>query len=293
MLRGAVSKRQTAVSHSTTEAEMISAELGFHPEGLPQMQLWDTIRQRSVQLDFAEDNEAIIKMCRSGHMATMRHVSRTHRVNLASISERFQQDPYITLLPTGTDDQAADLYTKRRMDPRKWFQLLYLNNLIDPFTFCQSPSLDDALRSMFARFHIIVAKSVPVLPVQKSQHRSHLPRLPLPALHSIDSYSQLHPSRNQSFAPVIGSSLSTVRPLTPLWEAGTLFLQALFLSVFARSPLMRPLLRILVGLMLLFVRFLILTFYSGLPFRVQAVAHGNSITKPSTRRLRAMKVLPA
>ena len=79
----AVSKRQTAVSHSTPEAEMIAGAFALRAEGIPQMGLWDIVLQRDMRLEFAEDNEAMIKMCRSGHLQKMGHLSRTHKVNAA------------------------------------------------------------------------------------------------------------------------------------------------------------------------------------------------------------------
>ena len=86
-LLSAISKRQTAVSHSTPEAEMIAAAFALRVEGLPFMEFWDIILRslglNPIQLDFAEDNEAMIKICRNAGSQRLRHTSRTHRVNIA------------------------------------------------------------------------------------------------------------------------------------------------------------------------------------------------------------------
>ena len=42
-------------------------------------------------------NEAMIKICKSGHLAKMRHLSRTHKVNIAFTAERFREDPNICI----------------------------------------------------------------------------------------------------------------------------------------------------------------------------------------------------
>ena len=103
---------------------MIAGAFALRAEALPQMQLWDLLLNRPIYLDFHEDNEAMIKISKSAHTAKMRHLARTHRVNCAFVAERFQDDPYINLLSVKTDDQAADMYTMRFPDPRKWHQQL-------------------------------------------------------------------------------------------------------------------------------------------------------------------------
>ena len=65
-LLSALSKRQTAVSHSTPEAEIIAAALALRTEALPQMTIWEAVLRRPMYLRFAEDNEAMIKICKSG-----------------------------------------------------------------------------------------------------------------------------------------------------------------------------------------------------------------------------------
>ena len=111
-------KKQTSVSHSSTESEIISLDTGLRLDGLPAlgncsrisdrtgkpvngkdkdhksqnkidvMQDIDSLpsnvqsaRQEALLYVF-EDNEAVIKMIIKGKSLTMRHVSRTHRVAL-------------------------------------------------------------------------------------------------------------------------------------------------------------------------------------------------------------------
>jgi hypothetical protein len=45
---GSSSKRQTCVSHSTPEAEIVAADFGLRSEGLPAITLWETILRKSV-----------------------------------------------------------------------------------------------------------------------------------------------------------------------------------------------------------------------------------------------------
>ena len=90
-------KKQTAVSRSTTEAEVISLAYSLFVEALPTLQLWCRILGREVLLEVLEDNEATIKIIKKKGSAKLRHVSRTHKVNLASTWEVFD-DEHIDLL---------------------------------------------------------------------------------------------------------------------------------------------------------------------------------------------------
>ena len=96
-----------------------------------------------MQCKAAEDNEAMMKICKSGQSQKMRHLGRTHRVSIQSIVELFQNDPSVKMEATKTIDQAADIYTKRFIDPRKWQQLLYLNNIVDPDTYWEAADLNE------------------------------------------------------------------------------------------------------------------------------------------------------
>jgi hypothetical protein len=57
MILTRVSKRQTAVSHSTLEAEIIAADHAMRAEGIPTLSLLDTIFERKVQLCMMEDTK--------------------------------------------------------------------------------------------------------------------------------------------------------------------------------------------------------------------------------------------
>ena len=61
-----VSMKQTCVSHSTPEAEIVSANAAGHLEGLPALQLWDVLLERKVIATLLEDNQAIMQILKSG-----------------------------------------------------------------------------------------------------------------------------------------------------------------------------------------------------------------------------------
>ena len=61
-----VSKKQTCVSHSTPEAEIVAANAAVRLEGLPALQLWDVILERKVIATLLEDKQATMHFLKSG-----------------------------------------------------------------------------------------------------------------------------------------------------------------------------------------------------------------------------------
>ena len=74
------SKRQDCVSHSTPEAEIVAATWVLRREGLPTLDLWDILAGKGRKVVFHDDNESMIKVCRTGKNPTMRRLLRTHGV---------------------------------------------------------------------------------------------------------------------------------------------------------------------------------------------------------------------
>ena len=124
---------------------------GLRAEGIPFQILWDIIlneaKKKGIQLTVAEDNEAMMKICKSGNITKLRHLSRTHRVNVAFVLERINSDDDIDLVRVETNNMTADIYTKRFTDPKKWASLLYLNNIVDVEKFWNAPSYKTYIES--------------------------------------------------------------------------------------------------------------------------------------------------
>ena len=167
-----ICKRQSAVSHSSSEAEVISLDAALRMEGLPTLMLWETImevfgdkastpqsdagkRHHHASLaqlgpqaalfgdiDYVpctipkstgigtciifEDNDAVIKQCVKGRSPAMRHVARTHRVDLDWLWERIREDPGVFIKYVGTKEQIADLFTKGSFTAEQWNRLCRL-----------------------------------------------------------------------------------------------------------------------------------------------------------------------
>ena len=168
-------KKQTAVSHSSTESEIISLDTGLRLDGLLALELWDIIvsvlgnvsrvsdrsgqpesddhkhhksqkkidmmenidsvpsnvqssRQEDLLYVF-EDNEAVIKMIIKGRSPTMRHVSRTHRVDLDWLFDRINLDSKIQIKYIDTKNKLADILIKGNFTRDEWNHLLILFNV--------------------------------------------------------------------------------------------------------------------------------------------------------------------
>ena len=119
-----ISKRQTSTSRSTTESEVVSLAYSLYQEGLPALQLWELLLARSVTLRVHEDNQATILVVKKGYSPKLRHITRTHKVNLSCLSEIFRDDS-AEIEYIHTDDQAADIFTKA-LPPHKWAAALIL-----------------------------------------------------------------------------------------------------------------------------------------------------------------------
>ena len=84
-----------------------------------------------------EDNDAVIKACMKGRSQAMRHVARTHRVDLDWLWERIREDPGVFIRYVGTKEQIADLFTKGSFTTEQWNRLCRLAQIGSVESFSQ------------------------------------------------------------------------------------------------------------------------------------------------------------
>ena len=87
----------------------------------------DLITNRQIPLNFYEDNQSTMKIIENGYSQPMRHISRTHRVDLAWLKERFTNDN-VKMKYIETQRQCADIFTKHFTDKVKWLGVCTLIN---------------------------------------------------------------------------------------------------------------------------------------------------------------------
>ena len=115
----AVSKKQTSVSKSTPEAEIVSMDHAIYKLGLPAMTLWERLLDRKITLRVMEDNEAAIRVIVTGHNPNMRHMSRTQRIDVSALNERYHAEDF-RFVTCPSQFEAGDILTKACTDSRVW-----------------------------------------------------------------------------------------------------------------------------------------------------------------------------
>ena len=83
------SKKQTSVSHSALEADIVSLDFGIRFLALPALDLWETVFNRDVDLEVLEDNEVAIQIVntvetQAGDMCREYKEYRLHRFTKSS-----------------------------------------------------------------------------------------------------------------------------------------------------------------------------------------------------------------
>ena len=86
---------------------------------------------RHADLVVLEDNDAVIKMCITGRSPNMRHISRTHRVDLDWLFERLLKDTAVTMRYINTKQQLPGMFTKGSFTEVTWKSLLKLMQVED------------------------------------------------------------------------------------------------------------------------------------------------------------------
>ena len=96
----------------------------------PTVQLLDMVPERPVRLLFQEENQAIIQILKTQKNPILRHLNRTHRVNVSWLCEVFKNLKAVELKYCKIDEMAADIFTKAFTNPIKWNAALELIGVI-------------------------------------------------------------------------------------------------------------------------------------------------------------------
>ena len=105
------SKKQTATSHSTTEAELVALSKMLREVLVPQMGLWRLLLGRTVLGVIHEDNESTITVANNGYSPQLRHLNKHHRISLGLVHDFVCHDD-ILLRHIESAKQKGDLLTK-------------------------------------------------------------------------------------------------------------------------------------------------------------------------------------
>jgi hypothetical protein len=118
-----ISEKQTCVSHSTPEAELVAGDHSIRSEGIPLLQALSALHYREFIMEYFQDNETAAHCIRTGRTNALRHVGRTHRISISWLHEQsVGKNKTFNLNNCKTDDMKADIFTKSFTDPVKWNQ---------------------------------------------------------------------------------------------------------------------------------------------------------------------------
>ncbi|CAE6971381.1 unnamed protein product, partial [Symbiodinium sp. CCMP2592] len=115
----ALSKKQTSVSKSTPEAEIVSLDHAVYKLGLPALSMWEYMLGRRFRFGVMEDNEAAIRVIITGHNPNMRHMSRTQRIDISALNERYHAGDFM-FVTCPSQFEAGDILTKACTDAKVW-----------------------------------------------------------------------------------------------------------------------------------------------------------------------------
>ena len=109
------SKKQGSTASCSAEAEFICLATSLKKEAIPFLIFIEAALGRQVELVCLEDNAQVLTAARKGYSPALRHVSRTERVSTGVVHEVFYENPLVkaSLVKVSTDDQKADMFTKK------------------------------------------------------------------------------------------------------------------------------------------------------------------------------------
>ena len=120
-----ISKKQTSISRSTPEAEIVALAHGLFKEAIPAIELWSRVLGKKIRIRVLEDNEAACRVIITGKNPSMRHMSRTQRIDISSINDVYSKGEFM-FVNCPTEYQAADIFTKYIIDKIVWNRNLML-----------------------------------------------------------------------------------------------------------------------------------------------------------------------
>ena len=124
-----MSKKQTAQSHGTVEAEIVAAYDAVRCEGIPALDLWEVILGRLPSLTLMEDNQSTFQLIKSGKFPKSRHVKRMHGVSVSWPHDTWDKKIF-NLVDCHTSVQSVDIFTKHFINGLQWSEVQLLIGVI-------------------------------------------------------------------------------------------------------------------------------------------------------------------
>ena len=85
-------------------------------ECIPLQSAWETVLGRPLTVTFYEDNQAVLAIIKKGYSSKFRHLPKTHKINVASVSDLFRDSQFQTEYPVERP-RSAEMETSLGDDP--------------------------------------------------------------------------------------------------------------------------------------------------------------------------------
>ena len=124
-----VSKRQSSVSRSIAEAEIVAMDSSLRILTLLVVSIIEELfLETSVSVH--GDNQSVICVLKTSRSPTMRHLSRTHRGSIAWLHDQYHRNRF-DFRYVRSEEMAADIFTNSMPAPHRWKQARRLINVIE------------------------------------------------------------------------------------------------------------------------------------------------------------------
>lgn len=123
-------KKQTSPTRSRTEAEIVSLATGLF-DAIPSLDFADKHFGKDLQLECRQDDSAFLSIVHLVFSPRLRHVTKTHCINLLSLYDEMFESGIAKLIFVTTTQQRAGPMTKP-IAAAKWFVALEQLNILKP-----------------------------------------------------------------------------------------------------------------------------------------------------------------
>ena len=123
--------RQTSVSTSTAESELVSMHHAMKKFGIPSLSLWPVLLKRRVTLHVQKDNIEAILVMETDENSTMRHTYRTRQISISWL-HGVSKDQDVWMQHCLSDKTWTDIFLKTFPQKDKWQAARTLIHILDP-----------------------------------------------------------------------------------------------------------------------------------------------------------------
>jgi len=98
-------------------------------DAIPAQEHLASVLKAQVPMTCQQDNTATIQVINNGFSAKLRHLGKTHKININGLYDIFRLEEDVALQHCPTDMQSADIFTKN-LEAHKWSHALSMVGIV-------------------------------------------------------------------------------------------------------------------------------------------------------------------